>query len=179
MRRKAVWLGLMTLLGCAVAGTAKAPEASDLTVHEWGTFLAMQGSDGVTLDGMYHEEHALPAFVHARSKEQLHIRATDLKGETPVIYFYTNHRQNVQVTVRFPQGVWTQWYPQAVMVGPPQAQVGAPLTPQHGRVRWYAEILPAGHGASPPLPQTETGALWNYARDVDAAYVKTIDTAKG
>ena len=39
-------------------------------VHEWGTFLAMGGSDGVALDGMYHEEHGLPSFVHARGRDQ-------------------------------------------------------------------------------------------------------------
>src|SRR5262249_5791234 len=37
--------------------------SSDVIVHEWGTFLGMTGSDGTPLDGMYHEEHALPAFV--------------------------------------------------------------------------------------------------------------------
>ena len=50
----------------------------------------MSGSDGVTLDGMYHEEHALPAFVHARGRDQLRLPSVILKGETPVIYFYTD-----------------------------------------------------------------------------------------
>ena len=61
-----------------------------LVVHEWGTFLAMNGADGVTLDGMYHEEHALPGFVHARSRDELRLRTSNLKGETPVIYFYAD-----------------------------------------------------------------------------------------
>ena len=45
-----------------------AQAASDLVVHEWGTFLGMSGSDGSALDAMYHEEHALPAFVHGRAR---------------------------------------------------------------------------------------------------------------
>src|SRR5438132_12740703 len=100
------------------AGAVIAKSPPDLTVHEWGTFLAMNGSDGVTLDGMYHEEHALPSFVHARNREQLRLHSGNLKGETPVIYFYTKTHQRVGVTVKFPSGLWTQWYPQVQMVGP-------------------------------------------------------------
>src|SRR5689334_6083415 len=93
-------IGGVTLLLAAV-GVAKTP-STDLVVHEWGTFLAMNSSDGVALDGMYHEEHALPTFVHARSQDQLHLRSAIIKGETPVIYFYTERRQPVRVHVGFP-----------------------------------------------------------------------------
>src|SRR3954453_21365628 len=93
MVRKTVWLTV--LLGALLGASPPAPE-SDLVVHEWGTFLAMSGSDGVSLDGMYHEEHALPAFVHARGRDQLRPRSIFLKGETPVIYFYTARGQNAQ-----------------------------------------------------------------------------------
>ena len=55
-------------------------DGSDLVVHEWGTFLTMNGSDGITLDGMYHEEHALPPFVHSRSNEIRSARAAPLKS---------------------------------------------------------------------------------------------------
>jgi hypothetical protein len=58
------------LLGVSFVGASPGRARSDLVVHEWGTFLAMNGSDGVSLDGMYHEEHALPAFVQSRSKDQ-------------------------------------------------------------------------------------------------------------
>ena len=50
------------------AGKTGSPSQNDLVVHEWGTFLAMSGSDGTTLDGMYHDEHALPDFVHAQPR---------------------------------------------------------------------------------------------------------------
>src|SRR5882672_11401963 len=90
---------LIAALAAMTAGTsptyAKSPdEPTDLIVHEWGTFLAMQGSDGAILDGMYHEEHALPDFVHSRSRDQLHISSMRMKGETPVIYFYTQKKQS-------------------------------------------------------------------------------------
>ena len=100
MRYEKVWLGLglaaSAAIGLAtVVGAARGPSqedekrADDLVVHEWGTFLAMNGSDGAALEGMYHEEHALPPFVHARGRDQLRPRSIYLKGETPVIYFYT------------------------------------------------------------------------------------------
>src|SRR5262245_37521582 len=82
---------IASVLSVAAAGfiLAAPSDPVGLVVHEWGTFLAMNGSDGISLDGMYHEEHALPSFVHARSTDQLHLPMSRLKGETPVIYFYT------------------------------------------------------------------------------------------
>jgi hypothetical protein len=185
MNRGYTWLG--ALLACGLAGATVAAKPTppgsledSLVVHEWGTFLSMNGSDGVTLDGMYHEEHALPGFVHSRSREQLHIRSSDLKGETPVIYFYTQQAQHVSVEVGFPQGVWTQWYPQAAKVGPSSEQSGSALEPRHGHITWEAQIEPAlATRKAPALPATASDALWNYARDVDAAYVRTKENAQG
>src|SRR4030095_3679488 len=107
---------LVIALGALTVGVTASP--GRLVVHEWGTFLAMNGSDGVTLDGMYHEEHALPAFVHARSRDELKLRTSNMKMETPVVYFYSDTTMKVRVEVGFPGGIWTQWYPQAEYVGP-------------------------------------------------------------
>jgi hypothetical protein len=38
--------------------------------------------------------------------------------ETPVIYFYADQKQVVDVSVAFPQGLITEWYPQARNIGP-------------------------------------------------------------
>jgi len=169
----------------AIADGQNQPTSS-LVLHEWGTFLAMQGSDGVTLDGMYHEEHALPAFVHSRSGDQLKLPTVLLKGETPVIYFYTDRMQDISVTVDFPRGIWTQWYPQASFARPALAASGAPPELRNGRIGWNVRLVPAkdmqradaGHQAPSP-PVTSPGSLWNFARDVDAAYVaKQIASAK-
>ena len=169
---------LSALFAVLLAGAAP-PEkpADDLVVHEWGTFLAMGGSDGVALDGMYHEEHALPGFVHARSRDQLRAINALSKGETPVIYFYTAKAQNVRVAVRFPQGLWTQWYPSAAGVFPKFGAMPTPDTLRDGRIVWNASILPAGRGADPAVPATSADALWNFARQVDAAFVRTVNPA--
>ena len=106
-------------------------------MHEWGTFLGMSSADGTALDGMYHEEHALPAFVHGRSRDQLKLPQMFLKGETPVIYFYTKEKQKVRVGVGFPQGIWTQWYPQAAPVVPSLATQAE----QAGKLAGRADLL--------------------------------------
>ncbi|HET9193033.1 MAG TPA: hypothetical protein VFO21_09150 [Vicinamibacterales bacterium] len=155
----------------ATASRRAAPSGpSGLVVHEWGTFLAMNGSDGVSLDGMYHEEHALPSFVHARSTDQLRLPMSRIKSETPVIYFYTPQVQRVQVEVGFPTGLWTQWYPQAVAVAPGLVQTGSPPRTRNGRISWDVMVRPANLKHNEP-PATGSATLWNYARDVDAAYV--------
>jgi hypothetical protein len=148
-----------------------------MVVHEWGTFLAMNGSDGVSLDGMYHEEHALPPFVHSRSRDQLRLPSSLVKGETPVIYFYTPRPARVQVHVGFPAGLWTQWYPQASMVGPGLVQTGSPPQTRNGRIYWNVEVVPPT-AVSATLPATSPDALWNHAREVDAAYVSAVNGAR-
>jgi hypothetical protein len=115
-----------------------------------------------------------------------------LKGETPVIYFYTKEKQNVRVGVGFPSGIWTQWYPQAAVVLPDlatQAEQSGEL--KGGRICWFAEVIPrwampqatasqkgAAAGAANLLPRTDSDALWNHAREVDAAFVKVVDAAR-
>jgi len=165
-----VWSGAVLLVGLSAAVTAAKPQP-DLTVHEWGTFLAMSGSDGITLDGMYHEEHALPGFVHARSRDQLRLPSALLKGETPVIYFYTNQPQQASVRVDFPSGIWTQWYPQATFIGPTLAGAALP-EPRAGHISWDVDLRPSTSTVpAPALPPTSADALWRFAREVDAAYV--------
>src|SRR5262245_8072630 len=134
MRFKTVGLGV--LLAALAGGPSPAASNGDLVVHEWGTFLAMNGSDGITLDGMYHEEHALPAFVHSRGRDQLRISSVRLKGETPVIYFYTKQPQDIEVSVRFPQGIWTQWYPQAGIMGPQLSEATSGSALRNGHIHW-------------------------------------------
>jgi hypothetical protein len=184
--RRFFLLGLvgLGLVGIAIAagrvqGETISPQ-NDLVVHEWGTFLAMQGSDGVSLDGMYHEEHALPAFVHARSRDQLRLPTVILKGETPVIYFYTARPQPVTVSVEFPRGIWTQWYPQARTVAPALAAPGLPERLHDGRITWSVDLIPdnASESGGPGVPSTAKGSLWNFARQVDAVRVRSIDRTK-
>ena len=174
MKRRILSAGLLACLSVVWASASSSPEG--LVVHEWGTFLSMSGSDGVSLDGMYHEEHALPPFVHARGTAQLKRPSSVVKGETPVIYFYTPERRRVHVEVGFPGGIWTQWYPQADLVIPGLTS-SASSRGRDGRILWNVELVPAGTPGV-TLPETQADALWNHARQVEASYVRGTDPTR-
>src|SRR6187399_1578592 len=73
---------LATVFFLAALARAQAPTAPDkLVVHEWGTFTSVQGSDGIGLEGLQHEEEALPGFVYSRSKvRECPLRKQGYKG---------------------------------------------------------------------------------------------------
>jgi hypothetical protein len=82
-------------------------------VHEWGTDTVVVGSDGSLQPGLQHEEEDLPAFVYDRvGAGQLNgATSVHVKMETPVTYFYSDVPRTAKVSVAFPSGVLTQWYP--------------------------------------------------------------------
>jgi hypothetical protein len=99
--------------------------------HEWGTFTSVQGADGVLVPWHPLETTQLPQFVYDWSKPGLGRQPagplnpgsksafiTLQRMETPVIYFYSDRERTVDVTVRFPQGFITEWYPQTQEIGP-------------------------------------------------------------
>lgn len=162
------------LLGLAVAavGVAAAagkPAAAPWSAHEWGTFLSIAGSDGASVEGMYHEEHSLPAFVHARNREQLRMRTSILKGETPVIYFHSPVSRSVRVDVRFPKGIWTHWYPQVAVSAPGLDEMANALAPERGRLVWCAKL--GAEQAPDPLwaPPVSGESLWRHSRAVKSS----------
>jgi hypothetical protein len=151
MRSAQIKTMLLVTFVCLLAG-APAPSASPknapdsqgpLIVHEWGTFLSVQGSDGVTLGGMVDSDEALPPFVESRSIAAWRRSLMRVKGETPVTYFYTDRPRVVQVKVDMPEGVLTHWYPNVCRFGPsPVKPTAAP--PRNGYLDWCnIALLPA------------------------------------
>jgi hypothetical protein len=59
-------IGILAIYASLMAPTM----AADLTVHEWGTFTSFMGSDGKLIEGMHHEDEALPGFVYGLKKEE-------------------------------------------------------------------------------------------------------------
>ncbi|MGJ8697478.1 MAG: hypothetical protein ACSHYF_14265 [Verrucomicrobiaceae bacterium] len=106
--------------------TALMGSVSAYTLHEWGTFTSVSGSDGQLLAGLKKEEEKLPGFVHAlegmrnvgpqmMSKgffPNRPLRNVKIKMETPVIYFYSDHPFQASVQVGFNGGSISQWFPQ-------------------------------------------------------------------
>ena len=145
-----------------------------LIAHEWGTFTSVVGSDGVQLEGLHHEEEALPAFVYGRAPismmgtkriESLPEGVTQ-KMETPVIYFYTPEPVDVAVKVGFPAGVLSEWYPAATSYAP---DIGSLTKIADGSMRWDVHLAhePAD------LVEVHPEDIWAPSRQVPKAATVT------
>jgi hypothetical protein len=125
------------------------------TVHEWGTFTSIQGSDGKPIPWNPFVNVDLPAFVynraeplrgdeHAEAKAALARQAAFSKGsrrwlqrmETPVIYFHADAPLTVSAEVRFPAGVISEWYPQVTTFGPSPVLRGLQPATSLSFIRW-------------------------------------------
>ncbi len=158
-------------------GSAPDPVATPLVVHEWGTFTSVGNSAGVLMEGLHHEEEALPAFVHGRaamvsalpggvtptgekSMETQPIGVTQ-KMETPVLYFYGGAAKGLRVRVDFPTGVVSQWYPSSAGFGP---ALGTVTVPKAGFMEWRFDLAPGlSTGAFPAVAADD---IWAPSRNV-------------
>jgi hypothetical protein len=181
-------LGLGGVLFWAGSGTAKPllkekqvkKDQGYLAVHEWGTFLSVQGSDGVTLGGMVDSEEHLPLFVRERVLQGISRGAVSYKMETPVTYFYTDRPRVVTLRVDMPQGVLTHWFP---AVASYDNQKGAKTGKKESFLDWgQIELTPPGNAKglnASRLKSVGKENTWNYVRDTDAAYVKVANIKRG
>lgn len=173
-------VGLLAL-GCASLLVADEQHtAPDLTVHEWGTFTAIAGSDGKAMEWQTLRGSAdLPGFVE-------HVSNTDFKSglrgtirmETPVLYFYTPREVSVSVHVAFSKGVLTEWYPHAARTEPTEALRNTDL--QH----FYSDgsIVWSGVAVSPVLKgefPREVGPNRYYAARDTSSIPLSVETKAG
>src|SRR5678816_468271 len=159
-------------------------EPADYTAHEWGTFTSVQGADGVQLEWNPLLLTELPKFVYDRNRPlgdkpgvarlPLIAAKTALVArqrlETPVIYFYSNKEQTVDVTVDFPEGTVTEWYPQQNPLPRSTVRKGEPAA------RWQKLRVLSPETKTPAFPQDGTGSHYYAARETDANAVQ-IDAA--
>jgi hypothetical protein len=195
-------LGASALL--LTAGSSR----SGYVAHEWGTFTSVASADGTLLNWNPLESSRLPGFVYDWKKPGLGRQTASLmylnkssmsslqRMETPVIYFYSSTPEQVDVSVDFPKGVITEWYPQAVQVGPSTiavtprvakldeyahkigvkpsfsfASLFSNRTVKESRVRWAnVQILPANSNTKSPasFPLDRSGSHYFAARETDA-----------
>jgi hypothetical protein len=180
--------------------------------HEWGTFTSVQGGDGVLLDWRPLETSRLPKFVYDWAHPGLGRSASSAllfgKGgivtlqrmETPVIYFYSEKEQEVDVSVDFPQGLITEWYPQAAQIGPSMKRPSGAIAtadkvlhkagakPEFTLVSWLDEsatkkshaewshvrVMPRNQTdkLAGSLPLDKSGSHYFSARETDASLVR-------
>ena len=192
---RTTWSALIGLAGLAgllaisawPAGAEPAKDADSLIVHEWGTFLSVQGSDGVTMGGMVESEETLPRFVRERSLNGYSRAGMFSKMETPVTYFYTDKPMQVSVQVAMPRGLLTHWFPAVNAFGPPRQD--QTLNKEDHKIGSFLDwgqfvILPdtranlsslGGWSKNPGEPQLyDVGKedTWKFARETDSALIK-------
>lgn len=189
--------------GAEPQGDAPPPQdtaADALIVHEWGTFTTFSGSDGLFLDfrPLAQEHDDLPNFVDHRASRSLeaYVGKRLLRGrvrmETPVTYFYTDRIRDVRVSVDFPKGLLTEFYPPVEKMLPPfdpkvAFSTGEPLGDSHldwGNVTLIPidSLVPgtkdpqqraqlAAHIAHTAVPHSSNEHHYAQARHTDSALV--------
>ena len=172
MHARRVLFALFAALAAATIGLAAHESAGSIpfVVHEWGTFLSVQGSDGVTLGGMVDSDEILPDFVESANPSSFMRVSMKSKMETPVTYFYTDRPRTVQVRIDMPKGLLTHWYPLVQSYGPNPSS--KPLKPENSFLEWRnVQLIPA---TTPDLlfNPVADNLNWRFARETDAALVK-------
>lgn len=175
--------------------TAQAAGSPDFTLHEWGTFTSVSGSDGLLLPGLEREEERLPGFVHQHDgmpqrgkgySRPLH--NVTIKMETPVIYFYAKEPFAAHVQVGFSGGSISQWFPERSGGETPPA---APLLSMlgasggdidfaknyQGGIEWNVQVQPPSADDSAAIFKPGETPIWLYPRQPDSALLRTADGA--
>lgn len=150
------------------ANPVKPPQG--LVVHEWGTFSTFSGSDGNGVR-FHPNDQDLPDFMYRGPWDQTKEGrgAVFVSLETPVVYFYSDREVSASVRVDFPEGMMTDWYPQATR-------------PPHRRIDWTnIKVFPKGHEVTLPTDKDKDRAgksRYYAAREVDASPIQ-VEAKKG
>ncbi len=180
MRR---WMVLLAGLAAAAALVAPRAAASPerFIVHEWGTFTSVSGQAGVQLDWrpLDGKTTDLPGFVYTLASGERGTRFPPgsvprgkggiegrVRMETPVVYFYSGHDRKVSLSVRFPGGTITEWYPRARSVAGDAIDWGT------------FTVLGDTSGKTPPRLLVEKAPSHYYpAREVDSSPLRVGSSA--
>lgn len=150
---------------------------SGLVVHEWGSMQHHLDTDTSEFDLMGEDRSDLPPFVKVLGDQPM--RGPHLMRK-PIIYFYTQQKQKVVVTARFPEGVLTQWYPDVTHFAPQRDSQflhkgQQPQAPRNGVLSWQQVELNPATDASLFAAVNANHPWWHIARDTDATPVRVID----
>ena len=177
----------LTAAGTVTLATSARSSAdpSGLVVHEWGTFTTVAGIDGRAIDWLpLGGPTDLPCFVeHFQNRRDVKLalgQGTPLdyaaarsnlfakvRMETPVLYFYTPRATTATVSVRFPRGLMTEWYPRAAVTQPIPDRTTLRNSATQSLIEWRdVRILPNG---APNFPVEAGESHYYAARETDAA----------
>jgi hypothetical protein len=211
--KRQIHLGLcLAVAALGLLGSVTKDRQKGFVAHEWGTFTSVQGSDGTLLSWRPVQTSRLPQFVYnwqnpGYNRQGLNGLAfgksamvTLQRMETPVIYFYSDEKLAVDVSVDFPKGLITEWYPQATQIGPSTIPAPVPIAKadelahkagakpdftfasllknhaaKESRARWAdIEILPANENGDTArsLLKDRSGSHYFTARDTGSAFIR-------
>ena len=158
----------------AVSHTQGATGSSSLTVHEWGTFTSIAGPDGQAVEWRpLSGPSDLPCFVTTLNPNSIKVNVQGgipglkalVRMETPVLYFYSPSAMTARVSVAFPRGLFSEWYPQAAVGMVPVADTRQ----WQWQIKWSnVEISP---GAKEQFPTEPDQSHYYAARETDAVPV--------
>jgi len=188
--KTSIWLSGLSLMVSGLFSVSVHAQG-DYIVHEWGTFTSVQGGDGELLSWRPLQTSELPAFVYNWNRpglNRLHVgpstgskvaMVTLQRMETPVIYFYSSYDMNVDVSVDFPRGLITEWYPQATQIGPsrpldPNIHTAATLVQSRAVWRNLRLLAPKMDYTvdAARLPQDKSGSHYFAARETGSDLVQ-------
>ncbi|NNM84243.1 MAG: hypothetical protein HKL96_00570 [Phycisphaerales bacterium] len=161
--------------------------ASEMTVHEWGTFTSCQDAGGQDIGGINSDDEPVPPFVHDLIPGLIRwkglppeLAAATMRLETPVLYFYPPAHSQPEVenvSVKFIGGWLSQYYPGAIAVAPGVSfyknyipVIGQLTSHTIGSLTWKNVLV----GVPPGGPLTND-PVWTCPRQVHAAYVRAAD----
>ena len=172
-----------------MAADIRSAQPNDLTVHEWGTFTSVAGADGSAADwDALGCKNDLPKFVNDYGYRGFKWRLQGtVRMETPVMYFYSSRELDAHVNVAFPQGLITEWYPQAEYKVFQRSRLGGSMRPLEtnlngidtslsnltGAIEWRdVKVQPNSY---PALPIENDGSRYYAARGTDSAPITVGD----
>lgn len=152
----------------AVLAASAAPDPVPLTVHEWGTFTSIAGENGRAVPWRpLTGPPELPSFVRTSRFQAKGSLTATVRMETPVLYFYSPRETVVNVSVRFRQGLVTEYFPPADTSAPAWQPGGSiPSVAEHAISWGKVRVQP---GAPPSFPTEGTKNHYYAARHTDAA----------
>jgi hypothetical protein len=161
------------LLAVTTAGAAQITSGTSapppLVVHEWGTFTSIAGADGRAIEWLPLDRPSeLPRFVHRFGFSSIKGNLpAKIRMETPVVYFYAPGDTTVNVTVRFRQGLVTEWFPRAEVTPATATAANLRRSDFESSIKWTnVKVSP---GAAEDFPLEPGGNHYHIARQTDAS----------
>jgi hypothetical protein len=168
VRRFGSFVALATFIALlAVRAATHDTTAANLVVHEWGTFTSIAGDRGEAIEWLPQGAGAdLPCFVNRLAFVTKGALSGTVRMETPVLYFYSPERITVDVHVRFPEGIVSEWFPRAT-VTPSDNSLFSSGNKGNGSIAWQ-QVTVAPNGPD-DFPMDTVPTHYYAARQTESA----------